>query len=203
MNAWWQSLSGQEAFFWALAIFSSVLFCIQAIITFLGLNAGGEADADTSMPESVTAHDPTEVLADFSDRDFWSYFSFRNLVAFFLGFSWTGITCLDADWSLAAAILLGVAVGLIFVAIVMAIMNAISRLQDAGNIDLREAAGKEASVTIAIPAGRAGRGKVRFTLQGRLAELEAETEGEHLNKNERVFVIRQIDGHTLLVGKQS
>jgi membrane protein implicated in regulation of membrane protease activity len=201
VDSWWQSLSGVETFFWVLAVFSTTTFLIQSLLTLLGLNAESDADAGFGSMGDGSADALDADLSDLADEVFWGYFSFRNLIAFFLGFSWTGIACLDGGWSLAAAILLGVLAGLVFVAVVMAIMNAISKLQNSGNLDLRGASGNEATVSIAIPANRSGKGKVRFTLQGRLAELEAETEGEILNRNDRVFVIRQIDGQTLLVGK--
>lgn len=65
--------------FWMVAIPTSVIFIIQMTLTFIGSDAsdGTSADFDGDL--------------DGGDTPF-QLFSFRNLMNFLLGFSWTGIS---------------------------------------------------------------------------------------------------------------
>jgi hypothetical protein len=64
------------------------------------------------------------------------------------------------------------------------------KLQSAGNIDLRNCLGKNATVYIPIPPNRAGKGKVNLTVQGRFTEADAVTDnGAALKTGAEVVVV--------------
>ncbi|MHB1278075.1 MAG: hypothetical protein ACYC1Q_06725 [Bacteroidia bacterium] len=46
MTEWWEALSGFERVLWILAIPSSMIFLIQSVATFMGMDADGGMDAD-------------------------------------------------------------------------------------------------------------------------------------------------------------
>ncbi len=50
------------------------------------------------------------------------------------------------------------------------------KLQSSGNLDMRNALGKTATVYIPIPANRSGKGKVTLIVQERFVEMEAVTD---------------------------
>jgi hypothetical protein len=88
--------------FWYVAIPASIIFIIQAIMTFLGSDTtdGLEADFDGDL---VGADAPFQL------------FSLRNLITFLLGFSWTGISFYASISNKPILIILSLIVGILFV----------------------------------------------------------------------------------------
>src|SRR5690606_1618210 len=81
MNEWWETLSSFEKVMWGLAIPSSLIFIVQSIMTFLGMDADADLDVDFDGD-----------MGGEQDSSPFQLFTFRNMVNFFLGFSWTGIS---------------------------------------------------------------------------------------------------------------
>jgi hypothetical protein len=115
------------------------------------------------------------------------FFTLRNAIVFFLGFSWGGLACIDANISILWAVL----VGLIMVAINLLLLRGLASLNDT--------IGKEAVVSIPIPAKLSGCGKVNISFQGRLEELEATTEDEAIARGQPVKVLRVSNNNQLIV----
>jgi hypothetical protein len=171
---------------WGIAIPFSVLFVIQMIMTFLGMGDHGElsgdadADSDTGIP--------------------FQFFTFRNLVNFFLGFSWAGITLYEGIASKVWLTLICVFIGLVLVTVVMALLYALSRTTQSGNIDIKNAVGCPATVYFTIPAAGKGTGKIQMSIQQAVREYDAVSELEEpLRTGSLVRVKSVIDAHTLLV----
>ena len=80
----------------------------------------------------------------------------------------------------------------------MFLLWAMSRLRFEGNIDLENAIDQEGTVSLTIPQSRSGIGKVTLSLQGRLKELHAITDGRQLDKNTAVIVL-DLSGGQLVV----
>ena len=173
MQAWWISLTGVQQFLWGLAIFFTVLFLLQIITVLLGFGDGTDGGDATDGDWS-------------SDSAPSTFFTLRNAIVFFLGFSWGGLACIDAEISILWAIL----VGLLMVAINLFLLRGLAGLSEAGNLNLNNAIGKEGVVSILIPAKLTGCGKVNISLQGRLEELEAITEGEAIPRGQPVKILR-------------
>jgi hypothetical protein len=186
MELWWTSLDLYLKIMWGIAIPFSVIFIIQMIMTFIGMGDNSDvsgdagADADTGMP--------------------LHFFTFRNLVNFFLGFAWTGISCYDIIGNKAWLTLLGVFVGLLLVTIVMALLYALSKATQSGNIDINNAVGRMATVYYTIPAAGKGCGKVQLSVQQAVREYDAISEAdEPIPTGRMVRVKGVIDANMLLV----
>jgi len=186
MELWWTSLDVYLKIMWGIAIPFSIIFLIQMIMTFLGMGANGEisgdadADTDTGMP--------------------FQFFTFRNLVNFFLGFSWAGISFYGIIESKGWLTFVSVLCGLVLVAIVMALLYALSRTTQSGNIDIKQAVGLTATVYFTIPAAGKGAGKVQMTVQQAVREYDAVTNStEPIRTGNLVRVESVIDPHTVLV----
>lgn len=185
MSAWFDALSGLEQTLFLIAIFSTTIFGLQLISTFAGLG-GDEADMDA--------------IADGGPMDFGDIFSIRNVIAFLMGFGWGGLMAFD--WGLtheAMVFVMGFLVGSFFLAINVGLLLAMSRLRNQGNIRLENAIDEPATVTLSIPGNRSGSGKVMVTIQGRIKEYHAITDGEPLRKNTTVTVL-DLAGSQLVVG---
>jgi len=186
METWWTSMDLYLQIMWGIAIPFSVIFIIQMVMTFIGMGDNSDvsgdagADADTGMP--------------------LHFFTFRNLVNFFLGFAWTGISFYDTIGNKAWLTLLGVFIGVLLVSIVMALLYALSRATQSGNIDINNAVGRMATVYYTIPAAGKGMGKVQLSVQQAIREYDAVSESDEAIPTGRMVRIKGVvDSGTLLV----
>ena len=186
MELWWTSLDIYLKIMWGIAIPFSVMFLIQMVMTFIGMGDQGEisgdadVDSDTEMP--------------------FQFFTFRNFVNFFLGFSWAGISLYDSFTNMVWLTLVSVFIGLVLVAIVMALLYALSKTTQSGNIDINNAIGCPATVYFTIPAAGKGSGKIQMSIQQAVREYDAVSESEEPIPTGNIVRVKSvIDPHTLLV----
>lgn len=174
--------------FWYVAIPTSVIFLIQTILTFIGLDSsdGLEADFDGDL--------------EGGDAPF-QLFSLRNLINFLLGFSWTGISLYNSIASNAILITCSVLVGLGFVFIFFAVIRQITKLAEDNSFKLEMAIGRPADVYLRIPAEMAGKGKVMLSFKGSSRELDAMTRAHEEIPSGAVVRVLQVDGDILIVDK--
>ena len=186
MDTWWTSMDLYLQIMWGIAIPVSIIFIIQMIMTFLGLGDHGDVSADTDVDADVQIP--------------FQLFTFRNFVNFFLGFAWTGISLYEAVANKMWLTLLGVIIGLVLVTIVMAILYALSKTVQSGNIDINNAVGKTATVYFTIPAVGKGMGKIQMSIQQAVREYDAISEAEEpIPTGALVRVKNVVDAHTLMV----
>lgn len=188
MHEWWINLDFFMKTLWGMAIFSSLVFIIQSIMTFVGMDSGSDfnVDIDSDVP---------------SDSQPFQLFTFRNFINFMLGFSWTAITLIPSIESTPLLLFISVMVGVLLVIAVMYIFKWLSGMEQSGNIDTDSAVGCKGTVYLTIPAGRQGEGKVQISIQGAIREFDAMTDGEKLVNNEAIKVTKVINANTLLVEK--
>ena len=185
MTEWFDGLSGIEQFLFSTGVFSTLVFVIQ-----FGLSAFGISDDDSDAD------------GDGSDGGFalGDAFTIRNGVSFLMGFSWGGL--MAYDWGLTHTLFVasvGFLLGSFFVGVNMLLLFGMSMLKHQGNIRLENAIGEEARVTLSIPRCRTGVGKAMVSVQGRLKEYHAVTDGEALSRNTAVTVL-DLSGSQLVVG---
>lgn len=180
METWWAELTTTLRVFWGIAIFSTVFFVLQTIMTFAGLS-----DMDSEMDDGGDSGG-----GDHAAHSMMDYFTVRNLVAFFLGFSWCGIVLIEGGSSLGVAIGGGTLMGLALVGITLLILKTLSSLKSDGTLSIDNAIGHEGVVTITIPADKQRYGKVGISFQNRYRELEGISEDQQeLSKGTRVKVV--------------
>jgi len=189
MQEWWSSLEMFDKVVWCLAIPTSLVFLIQTVMTFLGMDSHGGADVDFNgdMDMDGDSHEPFQL------------FTFRNFINFFLGFSWTAIALRSAIHNQIVLILVAAVVGVLLVAAVMYIFYSMTKLQQSGTMDIQQAIGKTAEIYLTVPGHKNGMGKVHVQVQGTLRELDAITEGETIPSGAMVKVTGVVEGRVLLV----
>ena len=80
MTDFFTGMSVLQQAFWYSALLSSIIFLLQTILTFVGVES---SDLDTDFD------------GDFHHVDApFEWFTFRNLINFLLGFGWTGVAFL-------------------------------------------------------------------------------------------------------------
>lgn len=188
MTEWWTSLDLFMKILWCIAIASSLIFIIETILTFIGADV--EMDTDIDVADGGFEGDPSMNL-----------YTFRNLVNFLLGMSWTAIILNDQIASKALLMLIAFAVGALLVAAVMYMFKWLSKMQQSGNINIfQSAAGCNGKVYLTIPAERKGTGKVQISINESIREYDALTDSEtELKTGTAIKVVEVIDSSTLLV----
>ena len=189
MTEWWTSLDLFMKILWSIAIATSLIFIIETILTFIGIDHEIDADFDTSMD------------GGFESEPSMNLYTFRNLVNFLLGMSWTAILLKEKIVSTALLMVIAVAVGVMLVAAVMYMFKWLSKMQQSGNIEVYKCAvGCIGKVYLTIPAQRKGAGKVQITINEAVREYDALTDSENeLKTGASIKVIEVLDSSTLLV----
>lgn len=190
MGDWFLELSTIEKIFWIAAIASSVFFVIQMISTFaLGdfdVQVAGDTDFDIDADDGIP----------------YQFFTLRNMVAFFMVFSWVGLGLINGEMSTVVVVLISSASGLLMMVIMSTLFYFISRMTDSGSLNVDNALGKTGTVYIPVRNKRSNMGKVQITIQGSIHELDAMTdEDEDLKTGSVVKVIKVLDDNILIVEK--
>ena len=190
MTEWFGSLSNLQQTLVVVALFSTSIFAIQVVFSLFGIGEVEEADADQgSVSDDVGG-----------DGAFGNIFTIRNGVSFLMGLSWGGL--MAYDWGLTHTLfvtLVGLVVGAFFMGINMGLLALLGMLKHEGNLRIENAIGQSGTVTLVVPEGRKGVGKVSVSVQGRLQEYHAITDGEALTRNSSVTVLG-LAGSQLVVG---
>lgn len=173
--------------FWYIAIPISLIFLIQTIMTFAGVDAtdGLEADFDGDLGSS---HEPFQL------------FSFRNLINFLLGFSWAGISFYNLIENHIVLTIIAFLIGTAFVAVFFFIIQQIIKLSEDNSFRISSTLNQVGSVYLSIPEHKSGKGKVQISIKGAFYELDAITENEKIKTNETVKIIG-VENNTLIVEK--
>jgi hypothetical protein len=172
--------------YWYIAIPVSLIFLIQTALTFIGADVadGIEADFDSNL--------------DSGDAPF-QVFSFRNLINFLIGFSWSGISLYNSIENKNILIGVSVAVGLSFIFLFFVIMKQIQKLAEDNSFKITSTLNKTAEVYLTIPEKKSGKGKVLISINGAFHELDAITENEKITTGTTVKIIKIENDSLLLV----
>jgi hypothetical protein len=172
---------------WFIASPVSLIFLFQTIMTFIGGDAsdGTEADFDSNLEGDMP----------------FQLFSFRNLINFLLGFSWSGITFFHQISSVGLLLLVSFLIGLAFTAVFVLILIQVNKLAENNSFAYSETEGKTAEVYLKIPANKNGKGKVLISVKGSTHELEAYTENDAIETGSLVTVVKAEASGLLLVKK--
>lgn len=184
MTEWWESLDTTARVFWGIAIGFTVFQLLLFVVSLFG---GDDLDHDPGGDAHHGAGDGLKFL------------SLRVVVAFFIGFGWTGGVMLERGHGPLAATLAGSAAGVVFMGVIFLIMRGMMSLRDEGTLDYRNAVGESANVYVTIPGRRQGRGQVEVLIQSRLITAHAVTDDEaDLSPNSKVNVLA-VEGANVLV----
>lgn len=219
MLQWWDSLSSFSQVLACMAIPATLILLIQTVLMLIGLGSDGGADVDTDADVDVDVDTDIDVDTDVSDGVFGAdvtdgdvdpsgldglrIFSIRGIIAFFVVFGWTGIALDSAGVTPVVSSLAAVAAGFLMMFIIALVFRAISKLENSGNIDNRNALGVAGTVYLKIPAERKGQGKVNVMIQGTLCERDAVTDEQtDLLTGSEIVVVALSGQNTLVVKKK-
>lgn len=196
ITTWYNTLEPTMRVYWGIAIFASLVFIIQMVLTFIGI---GDSDAGDFDMDSGFDTDGNGDTMDTGGAI--QLFTVRNFVNFFLGIGWGGVCFSSTIKSPMLLALVALITGCVFVGVFILMFRQLMRLEHNGSFNIREAVGQVADVYLRIPAGRQGEGKVQFSFHGSVQELPAITNGEQITSGCKVRVLDIVGDHTLLVEK--
>jgi hypothetical protein len=174
--------------YWYVAIPTSLIFIIQTIMTFIGVDSSDGIDAD--FDGNLEGNEAPFQL-----------FSLRNLINFLLGASWAGISFYNTISSPGLLITVSFVVGILFVLLFFVIIRQVVKLSEDNSFHLTETINKTADVYLSVPANKSGKGKVLISVKGSTRELDAITEWEKIESGSIVKVVRIESGGVLVVEK--
>ncbi len=192
MKEFFGDASVLEQTYWYAALIGSAIFLVIFILTFVG---GGDSDMEANMDEMDGGDDGGVGF---------QFFTFKNVIAFFTIFGWSGIVCIDNDYSKMITIVISTISGLLMMVATGYLFFWMSNLAQSGTLKIKNAIGSIGEVYLPIGAKRSKIGKVQIKVQGALRELEAITDSEEdLSTNTIVKVIEVVSAELLLVEKIS
>ena len=179
---WWQGLRGFELILWTIALFFSLLFIIQAIISMF--TGGDHGDLD-----------------DMDGDDFgFQFFTIKNMIAFFTMFGWSGLAAYKAGLNPVIVIVVACLSGASLVFAMLFLMRQSAKLRYSGTLQMKNAVNQIGETYLRIPALRTGMGKIHVQVQGRFMELDAMTDDrEDISTGRPVKVIHILNNQILIV----
>lgn len=165
-----------------ISIPSSISFIIQSLMIFTGLDQVDESENYNSEDEDKTA---------------FHVFSFRNLINFLFGFSWTGILFDDVIESSLLLLILSFTVG-IFVILLFYFISLQTLINKNKSFKITDAINKTAKVYVSIPENKQGTGKIIVVVKGQLHELEVMTENNTIESG-TIVKVEKIANNILIV----
>lgn len=194
MIEWWTSLDAMMKILWGITLSASLIFVIQSIMTFIGVDTDFNTDFDTDFDAGGADIDGT------AGHSGMGLLTFRNFVNFCLGFGWTSVLLKEQIASQGVLFTVAAIIGIGLVAVVMLLFKWISGMQESGNIDVyKSAVDCTGKVYLAIPAERKGEGKVQITINNAVREYNAVTDGDALPTGADIRVVEVVSASTLLV----
>ena len=182
MFDWWGLLSLELQIFYAIAMVSTLVLVLQSLALIFGIGDDADADADADGGGGA------------------QIVSSRTIIAFMVGFGWTGVIALRSGMSIGVSIIAAGAVGAIFMLAVFALMRGLYSFRQSGTLDYQNAVGEVATVYLTIPPKTQSPGQVEVMVQGRLKIVQAYTKGEsEIPSRAKVKVVGLLDKQSVLV----
>ena len=202
------------------AVVGGTVMVFQFVLTVLGLSdhgdgvgdlgdmdAGQGLDGDAGVLDGEIPGDHHTSVASAGDGQLhpdssWLFgvVTFRTLVAALAFFGLAGMAALRMDLSPAVAVILALGGGFAAMYGMYWSMQAVAKLATSGNERIGNAVGRRATVYVPIPADSAGVGKVQLSMQNRIVEFQAMTDGdERLPTGSQVEVVGVAGSDTLHV----
>lgn len=196
MISWLDNTTTMGSVYFYIALFFSIIFVVQTILTFVGMGDSFELDADFDGEVDVDVD-----ASEFLGLPF-HLFSIRGIIGFFMMFGWVGYSMETSKINSVLTFIVAFLVGCLMLLIIGLIYYFVEKLGESGNVDLRTSVGKTGEVYLPIPANRTGHGKVHITLNESLREIDAVTDGELIRSGEEVKVVEVLNNLLIVTKKK-
>jgi len=186
MGDFFTDMSTLHIVFWITALIGSTIFLVLFVLSLLGADSDAEMDTDTEI--------------GMDDGIGIQFFTFKNAMAFFTLFGWTGIACLDNGFSAGVSTTIAFMAGIAMMTLMSFLFLWISKLAESGTLRIENAVGNIGEVYLSIGANRSRIGKISIDVQGSKRELSAlSDEKKDLKQGEVIRVTAVVSGEILLI----
>jgi len=186
---WFNELEALQQVFFIIAIMSTIILVLQMLSLFLGLGSGGDAEVDFDGSTDI----------DYGIAGL-KVLSVRGIISFLILLGWSGFALGGTNLHVAWVIGISFMLGLLSLFTNALIMRQATKIQEYGNIEIKNALNKIGTVYIPIPPKNTGMGKITVTFQERMTELNAINEGDTMLKTGLlVEVVGIFDDNTVIV----
>ncbi len=185
MTEWFSELTSLQQIYWVITGISTLIFVFVLITAFIGGDTDDIGDVDAEIDADTGAG--------------FQFFTFKNLVAFFTIFGWSGIASINAGNSKTLTILISLGCGLLMMVIMAALFYYISKLVSSGTLKMKNALGTIGEVYLTVGANRSSIGKVQVKVQGALRELEALTDCDRDLTQGNVIKVIEVTSNGILI----
>ena len=186
MGDFFTDMSTLHIVFWITALIGSTIFLVLFVLSLLGADSDAEMDTDTEI--------------GMDDGIGIQFFTFKNAMAFFTLFGWTGIACLDNGFSAGVSTTIAFMAGIAMMTLMSFLFLWISKLAESGTLRIENAVGNMGEVYLSIGANRSRIGKISIDVQGSKRELSAlSDEKKDLKQGEVIRVTAVVSGEILLI----
>jgi len=186
MGDFFTDMSTLHVMFWITALIGSTIFLVLFALSLIGADTDAEMDTDTEI--------------GMDDGIGIQFFTFKNAMAFFTLFGWTGIVCLDNGFSPGASTAIAFMAGIAMMTLMAFLFFWISKLAESGTLRIENAVGNIGEVYLSVGANRSRIGKISIDVQGSKRELSAlSDEKEDLKQGEVIRVTAVVSGEILLI----
>mgnify|MGYP003667575031 CR=1 FL=1 len=182
---WFSDLTTFEKFYWAVAGISSVVFLFVLISTFMGADADDVGDVDAEADADIGAG--------------FHFFTFKNTVAFFTIFGWSGIASMGDGSSKTTVVIISLVCGFATMTLMAAMFYYISKLVSSGTLKMKNALHAIGEVYLTVGANRASIGKVQVKVQNALRELDALTDHDTDLTQGMVIKVTEVTSNGILI----
>ena len=188
LGTWWESLSVIYRFFWSASIITSVVFIVMVILSIIGGDADADGDGDAGGDADMGGGMMSYIL------------SFKTLMAFLLGASWTGLSALYQGWSIFAIALISILSGILMMALMAFLLSMFVKLQHDSTLEMGNTIGAQGVAYVTIPANGGSGGQVEILVNNSYKTFDAITDETTPIATEEPIVVEDVrEDNVLLV----
>jgi hypothetical protein len=187
---------GHSLWFTVPALVGTGFFLLRMILMLLGGVADLDMDGDVDVDVDAADMDHAD------STDAFKFLSIQSILAFAMGFGWTGLGMYRGSGvdNLSFELLGATGGGVAMVWLLGLLLKAVMDLQSSGNISIQSTLGLEGSVYATVPQKTGGRGQIKLVVHGSQRMYWAVTEGEEpIPTGGRVKVTRVNTDNTVTV----
>lgn len=185
MMEWFSELTSFQQVYWGIAGVFTLIFVFVLIGSFIGADTDDIGNIDTEIDADTGAG--------------FQFFTFKNMVAFFTIFGWSGIASMDAGYSNTTTLFISIICGLVMMTIMATLFYYISKLTDSGTLKMKNALNQIGEVYLTIGANRSKMGKVHIKVQNSLRELDALTDNDSDLTQGMIVKVTEVTSNGILI----
>ena len=185
MTDWFSELSSFQKTYWIITGIATLNFLFILITTFIGADAEDIGDVDAEMDADTGVG--------------FQFVTFKNLVAFFALFGWSGIASIDAGNTKIVTVIISIAIGFAMMFVMAVLFYYMSKLTSSGTLKMKNALNAIGEVYLTVGANRSKVGKIQIKVQGALRELDALTDHDEDLTQGKVIKVTEVTSNGILI----